>query len=422
MSTAESTRINDLPNQYIRVRNSAKNPIATTIDLLNFFSASEIANPEPSPVLDSDGESLVLGKNYVVFVMAVYTDDYKREINNFDDFLSAPSREFLITNTLAAVDGETIAITEISKETKTEIDIKIEVDFKYDQNKTLKTGFDFTDEILDFSEYTNKLTFSTPANERYSPVHRCIFLPANPKLDEELLTSKSLKKLLKESGKFMRDKERASNAFKSQILKFESDLKEIDAKEKEVKKTLTHLASQLKADPNNKDAKKWQAEQTQANQQLVNLEKEKIYFNQMLKKAQNEEQKIIATARNEADEANLHFFFNLAIAEQVSVSNYTKAKGLLHDGTVDHHSKPEAKTDTTKDDNQNIGTTQNWIAFIGPETTDNFGNSLIDGNTYYAVILTLSSDEVDNPYNYTNALSDIYPNCKFKFKASTSKK
>lgn len=413
VACAEGIRINAKPHQYIRVKNSVKDPLGITLDLINFVSISEIADPDPSPVIDSDGDVLVLGKNYVVFVLAVFTDPYKREINNFDDFLSAPSREFLIANALTAVDGKTIKVEEVVKENKTEVDIKVEVDFKLGQQKTLKTGFDFSEEILDVSEYTHKLTFTT-GNDPYKPVRRCIFLPANPRLDQRMLTTKSLKALLKESGKFVTDKERVADAFKAEIAKFEADLKEIDTKEKELKKTIARLTAQIKADPQDKDAKKWTAELANANHDLAHLEKEKTYFTDQLKKAKSDEKKMLEALNDEADEADLQFFFNLNVAEQVSASNYTNAIRLLKE---DATPKAGAEASTVPPVTGN----ESWLAFVGPETTDNFGDFLIDGNLYYAVVLTLSADEIDNPFNYTNALSSIYPNCQFKFKANTSK-
>mgnify|MGYP000206323632 CR=1 FL=1 len=61
-------------------------------------------------LLDTDGESLVLGENYVVFVMAAYSLAYKKELNDFEDYLSAPSHSFKLTYTLTAPDYKTFTI------------------------------------------------------------------------------------------------------------------------------------------------------------------------------------------------------------------------------------------------------------------------------------------------------------------------
>jgi hypothetical protein len=63
-----------------------------------------------SQLLDTDGDAMALGKKYVVFVMTVFMDDYKKTINNFDDFLSAPSPSFTLTNKLASPLPDTIKI------------------------------------------------------------------------------------------------------------------------------------------------------------------------------------------------------------------------------------------------------------------------------------------------------------------------
>ncbi|MBL7726629.1 MAG: hypothetical protein JNM68_03040, partial [Dinghuibacter sp.] len=50
---------------------------------------------------DSDGDAITTGVDYVVFLLAVYHEDYKKKLNTFDDYLSAPSALFTFTNYLA---------------------------------------------------------------------------------------------------------------------------------------------------------------------------------------------------------------------------------------------------------------------------------------------------------------------------------
>jgi len=45
---------------------------------------------------DIDGDKLFAGRRYVVFLQVVFTDDYKKQINNFEDMLSAPSNTFSV--------------------------------------------------------------------------------------------------------------------------------------------------------------------------------------------------------------------------------------------------------------------------------------------------------------------------------------
>lgn len=46
---------------------------------------------------DADGDEIRYGQSYVVFLLAVYTQAYKKEINNFDNYLSASSDPFVLT-------------------------------------------------------------------------------------------------------------------------------------------------------------------------------------------------------------------------------------------------------------------------------------------------------------------------------------
>jgi len=47
-------------------------------------------------IQDADGDVIKPGQQYVCFLFAVYADEHKKRLNNFDDFLSAPSQSFQI--------------------------------------------------------------------------------------------------------------------------------------------------------------------------------------------------------------------------------------------------------------------------------------------------------------------------------------
>ena len=68
----------------------------------------------------------------------------------------------------------------------------------------------------------------------------------------------------------------------------------------------------------------------------------------------------------------------------------------------------KVKGSKTKDDEiaANKETTH-WLSYISADTTDNFGNLLIDGNVYIPVILTFATEENANENSFTNALSDF---------------
>lgn len=60
---------------------------------------------------DADGDPVSFGEKYVVFVLAVLTTNYKKSINNFDDYLSAPSAAFTLTKKLSGPSPKDIAVS-----------------------------------------------------------------------------------------------------------------------------------------------------------------------------------------------------------------------------------------------------------------------------------------------------------------------
>jgi hypothetical protein len=194
--------------------------------------------PGPDKILqDADGDELVWGQRYVIFVLAVLTDTYKKERGSFDNFLSAPCEPFTLTIKLKAVNSSTITVKPLTNES------------------TLP------------GDNLQKLEFTMEENTTCNPEYRCMFLPA------------------------------------------------------------------------------W----------------------------------VPAT------------FFNVIIAEQVSRGNYSIA--------------------------QNAQNGNQYEVYIGPTTTDHFGNPLVPGKKYLPLILTFSSGEVDKPLKFTNALSAMDKKVAFYYNA-----
>lgn len=131
--------------------------ISVAVDINNF------SDDQGSYVLqDSDGDAITTGTNYVVFVMAVYVDEYKRKINVFDDFLSAPSQYFVLTNKLQPATNLLVGPSDNGN--------------------------------------THTLTFNTNDNPDFKIEYRCMFLLAqNPLLPTGLLSQKSVDSIKKET-------------------------------------------------------------------------------------------------------------------------------------------------------------------------------------------------------------------------------
>lgn len=90
-----------VPNPYAAINGNAVTVTQVADKITCTFKYSDLA--------DSDGDTLKLGVNYVVFVMAVYCQDYKKKLNVFDDFISAPSATFTIATQLPKPTGITEA-------------------------------------------------------------------------------------------------------------------------------------------------------------------------------------------------------------------------------------------------------------------------------------------------------------------------
>jgi len=322
---------------------------------------------------DSDGEVIKQGANYVAFLSAVYRDEYKKKINNYDDFLSAPSSPFCFTNKLARVENSAIHIKPINRALQKPEDKKSEDDFKAELERILQNDNIRMDDSgavypLDAgaSDYTYKLTFKVKENPVFAVAYRCMFLPYTS-LSEKMLTRASLKSFLQEQVAL----ERINNEYDPQIAALGEELARANSAieqatlAKEAKKVIDDLTIY--------------SNEIQLLIDILTLEKDLEIAN--LKEKSNDKP---------------GFFFNTALAEQVPTGNYTPAKQDLLEpvgGEISYH------------------------AFIGPATTDNFGNLLIKGSKYIPVILSVSSADEENQTKYTSALSDFSKRDSFHYEA-----
>lgn len=119
---------------------------------------------------DVNGGDIKIGENYVVYVLAVFDNGYKKIINTFDDYLTVPSACFTLKNRLTPAK-------------------KITVD-------------------------NNKMSFTSKEDSDFNVEYRCIFLLFNPKLTKGLLTVKELEKLEKATSElkeyYKKNKEKQS--------------------------------------------------------------------------------------------------------------------------------------------------------------------------------------------------------------------
>ncbi|KAF2517478.1 hypothetical protein E0W68_10930 [Flavobacterium salilacus subsp. salilacus] len=331
--------------------------ITTQINFLNIDDGETL--------LDTEGNTITLGDNYVVFLMAVYTDEYKRSINNFSDFISAPSLPFAITTYLNAVENDDITVTPQEKE-KTENDINDEQEFTAFLNQS--NNGQTENSTAKKPNYSYKITFAVEQNPVYNVAYRFMLLPVYKGIGKDLLTVSAINSLINQMSSL-------------DLINQEFDPK-IEALQAQIIETELEL-QQAALEKNKDDEKKFKAQLSTLNSDLDTVSKEKADQIESI---------------NSTSESNIGFLFNLPLAEQVPAGSYTPAK-------PDSNAKKSPHKDTT-----------NWVTYISADTTDNFGNLLIDGNEYIPVILTSAILENDDENPFTNALSDFSTRKAFTYK------
>ncbi len=307
-----------------------------------------------SELRDSNGDEMELGKAYTVFVLTVFTNDYKKLINTFDDYLSAPSATFTLANTLSSPKPDAIVVTR-------------------------EKG------------HLQKLSFHLEENKNYNEVaYRCMFLPDNKDLITGLLTEKGLRSIENE----VEEKEHIADKFDPVIAEQEAVLNSLRVaytalKEEEEE---NQKAQNTVTDP--KEKQKLVAEGKRIEKEIKKTSNDISTATDKLEKAKND-RKAAIDSMEPVKQIKPGFFFDLKIAELITAANYTVAK----------------KTEKIVNDKLII----DGEMHIEPETTDNFGNRLIDGNLYIPVVVSVFSGNEENKDQFTNALSNFEKTKSFTY-------
>jgi hypothetical protein len=229
---------------------------------------------------DSDNDPVILGENYVAFLLIIFTEGYKKEINTFDEYLSAPSETFTLTYTLQSV-GE----------------IKV----SRDENS---------------AKELSKISFDVPKEEELKANeidYRCFFLP----YPDQPLGDIDLNNL----------------DYDIETLELEEGIKAVEAEIKFFNEELEILNTPNQNTDAAKNAKDQELEKQKSNSlkvaiadvkaKLVISKSELSALNVQLKEAKK-------NAPKEVINVNA-FFFNLNLAENIPAGNYTSARH--HKGT-----------------------------------------------------------------------------------------
>lgn len=240
---------------------------------------------------DSDGVNMVLGEKYAVFVFAKLDEDYKKLINTFDDYLSAPSESFALT-----------------------------VDLKSPKSK-------------DILEKDNEVSFTVAQSsvvEAKYVEYRVMYLPDNKGLITGLLSEQGLRSI------------------ESEVLRLEVIADKYDPLIAQLEGELTTLDAQVSAAEINTAKPAPAADAAAAAEENPSADRAPGGTGtaiKELKSAYNEVKKKLEEARAEmkqelnavktAAQTRPGFFFNVKIAEQVSFANYTKAKASTEKAKAD---------------------------------------------------------------------------------------
>ncbi len=363
-----------------------------------------------SELKDADGDSMALGTNYVVFVLTVFDENYKKKINNFDDYLTAQSATFSLTYHLTGPDPK---LPSYMQQPTPPVSAPVEADIivKEDGEKEdIHLSGKVT--ISEVGDYASTLTFTTvlDANDDFKVDYRCMFLPDNKDLTKNSLTVEGLRTLESE----VKALERIADLYDPGIIANEEKRNDLSIKlqeypsKEEMNTEITEIKDQLEGSNLDSD-------------EIKHLEKRLKALNKLQEKRtklQRDLDLTIVGLKNLNDDkeadlgkimtpvpSKLGFFFNRTIAEKILSDNYTMAVSPPKDET-------KATDSAAKTEDNPISLIQNWEVPIKADTTDNFGNRLLPDIKYFPVVLTVYKGEEENQDQFTSDLTnyqDITP-------------
>lgn len=408
-------------------------PDVLDVEILPPYSALDNDYMQPlnlAEMVDSDGEALDKGVNYVAFVMATLTNEYKKLVNTYDDYMTAPTKKFDITTYLHAVNHNNIFVlspkegekevslldvtgsTEIGNvdisfnisETETisikdgkltfDTEISIEADANaeigpIDINANLDLNIGNVEEVT-LDETKQLVVFITPdsLNADIEKEYRVLFLPDDLGMINNLLTVNDLNEILKitenddalvfmwaqKLREIIAEMEENDQLIKESVEEYEKLKIEISESTRKVKKATTDRRDELE-------------------EIIESLENNK---SELKLKFEEDKKEIIVLLASLNDRSEVpQFFFDLTIAQKVPFGSYTPM---------------------TVENKINVEGFDIWCFQIEASTTDNFGNRLLLEKEYIPSVLTVADFEsYKENQTYTNAYSKITESGKFTY-------
>lgn len=366
----------------------------------------------PFTIQDSDGDDIISGTKYVVFVLGLYTEDYKKKLNCFDDFLSAPSPSFILTTQLVAVDGKTIKVP-----------VAIPDDQVSPSTTSSNTNILMENGLLNFKVAENPDNVSLVE-------YRCIFLPPNDPWAGLLLNKESTLALKQE----VESLEAIAEAYDPQIAIAQAKI--IDTQN-----YIDLLEGKLPAANQASIGQDGDKEQVSATINSVNSESSRIKaqieyqtnnvlppIQQNLEQLKKEKNDKIDSIRQIAINENVQFLFNLKIAEQVLFGNYIVAKQSTLQSLqppianlAQKKGKGAGANNTGGEKGSDVLHELEYTIQVNAAVTDNFGNPLMDGQKYTPVIVSYCTAAEENLSKFTNSWSGYQNSTPIVYKTSSLK-
>ena len=286
-------------------------------------------------LLDSDGDAMEIGRNYVIFVWAKFNDSYRKAMGS-DAFLTAPSVPFALTNQLKAA-------THL--------------------------------EVLE-DHGAQKLVFRVEKEHAFKVEHRCMFLPDSSDLIKGLITESQLRDLNNEVEQL----ERIAERFDPVLMQDEATIISLNTVIDAINKKIEGLPEKDRAKDAQSEAGKALAAQLKEQKELLGAAKAH-YKSTSLEKQE---------ALSKMDFRTLSapgFFFNKLLAAQVPEGSYATHHESYHKKDNDSKStfrQLELNDSLTDNFGNPLRAGEKYLpvvlscALVGDDNSDQFTSALSD--------------------------------------------
>lgn len=366
--------VSPVENYYIFVVKESERTIFSTTIAEGLINSPNIAIPvnnkkneatiekkiSITSIKDINNEAITLGENYVVFVLAQFTVDYKKSLNNFEDYLTASSSPFILTTKLKSPNSEAIKVVFLDeKENPNNISTQVLQFYLNDNNNTVE--------------------------------YRCMFIPDNSAFVNGMFKTQDLQSI---EEQFV--KEISEEIEKYKAVDDESDINNLlETLKEELEKLTAESTPKAAADSTKNDADADTENDAVQNTSLIDEIKTNIStLESKLKSLTLSDSSVETNSSNKTPKPG--FFFNQLIAENVTDGNYTVPTG----DQIKIDSKTNIKSVTLP---------------ILENTTDNFGNPLIEGNEYIPVVLSVAFGPKKVAVQFSSSISDFVNTDTFRY-------